>query len=158
MSFRSSLNPLRLALLAGAIGLGLTATAAKAQDGAYRDVVYGADGTERVIVRPSYDDLRRYPDGTVTLSREVSFADLDLSTRAGARELRSRVRDTAREVCAELRDRTDSATDLNRMDMGRCEHDAYRDAMDQAHDAIADARESGYSQSAYRGDDDDDGD
>ncbi len=140
MSLRSSLKPLRLAMLAGAIGL--CGAAAQAQDeGRYHAVVYGPDGTEEVIVHAPYDRVHHYPDGTATLSREVSYADLDLSTRDGRHELRARVRDTARDVCVELRDRTSNATDpLDRMDTTRCEREAYRDAMDQAHNAIADAR------------------
>ncbi|HEY0106172.1 MAG TPA: UrcA family protein [Rhizomicrobium sp.] len=154
MAFRSSWNPLRTAMLAGTVGLMCAASAANAQD--TREVAYGPDGTETVIVHAPYDRIHHYPDGTATLSREVSYADLDLTTRDGRHELRTRVRDTARDVCTELRDRTGAAADpLNRMDLSRCERDAFRDAMGQAHEAVADARDGSYSEAAYRGDGDD---
>src|SRR5690606_31496446 len=43
------------------------------------------------------------PDGRpTTLSRAVSYRDLDITTPWGRDELRRRIRDTARELCAEL--------------------------------------------------------
>jgi UrcA family protein len=67
---------------------------------------------ERVIVRPYYQPVqKRQLTGRINgeinpteyaLSREVSFSDLDLSSRADMMELRARVRHTARELCYEL--------------------------------------------------------
>lgn len=125
-------TPFRIALLAGAIGC-LTAGAANAQDdGNYRSAAYSRDGTETVIVNAPDEWMRRFPDGTVTLSREVSYSDLDLGTRDGMHALRERVRSTSADVCEELRDRTNDHDPLNQMDMRRCEREAYRHAMAQA--------------------------
>ena len=129
----------RAALLAGAIGL-VAASTASAQE-SYRDT--DQNGTEHVIVNAPREWMRHYPDGTVTLSREVSYADLDLATHDGARELRHRIRYTARDVCEALNDRTAADDPLNRMDVRRCAHAAFRGAMFQAHDAIHDAHDSG---------------
>ncbi len=138
-------TPIRLALLTSAFGALLAVPAAAQHDGRYHPAAYGPD-TEEVIVTAPYDRLHRSPNGTVSLSREVSYADLDLSTRTGARELRLRVRDTARDVCDELWERTDDRLSLGSSDKPRCERDAYRSAMAQAHDAIRDARGPDYDE------------
>lgn len=138
-----SLKIFRIALIAGTFGLAASAASGQDRD-SYRNAAYAPDGTETVIVNPPHEWMRRHADGTVTLSREVSYADLDLSTRGGARELRQRIRFTARDVCEELNDR--AYDPINRMDVGRCARDAYQGAMRQAHGAIADAR---YDDDAY---------
>jgi UrcA family protein len=111
----------RIALLGSAMmallcGAGL----AQAQDydsPAYRDYAYDArpaPTTETVIVRPYYDydriekrQLVGRINGEVnpteySLSRSVNFSDLDLVRDDDYLELRARVRDAAREMCAEL--------------------------------------------------------
>jgi len=98
-------------------GVGL----AKAQDYSrtYESPTYydyddrAAPADETVIVRPPYYDQveRRQLLGRVngevnpvelSISRPVSFSDLDLSREADRIELGARVGDTARDLCAEL--------------------------------------------------------
>jgi UrcA family protein len=67
---------------------------------------------ETVIVHPNYDQVEKrqllgHINGAVnpvelSISRPVSFSDLDLSHEADYLELHARVRDTARDLCAEL--------------------------------------------------------
>lgn len=73
----------------------------------------------------------------VSLSRAVSYDDLDLTTYEGARDLRYRVRDEAREVCRQLAD----AYPVYQIQGANCLRDATRDALIQADHAISDARE-----------------
>ncbi|HEX4635674.1 MAG TPA: UrcA family protein, partial [Rhizomicrobium sp.] len=68
--------------------------------------------TETVIVHPYYDEIEKHQvlgpingerDATeYTLSRPVSFSDLDLTSDDDYLELRARVRDAARDMCFEL--------------------------------------------------------
>jgi UrcA family protein len=77
---------------------------------AYDDRV--APDTETVIVRPYYHQIEKRQivgrvNGEVnpteyTLSRPVSFADLDLTRDSDYLEFKSRVRDAARDMCEEL--------------------------------------------------------
>jgi len=99
---------------------------ASAQE-AYYDRDY--DGrTETIIVHPQYDDIEKHQVlGSVngernpteyTLSRPVSFADLDLVKDEDFLELHARVQDAAREMCYELDARVpqlrgDSSADRN---------------------------------------------
>lgn len=103
----------RIALFASAmVGAVLLCGGAKAQAyDPYYDRVYD-DTTETVIVRPYYNMIeKRQLAGRVngevnpteyTLSRPVSFSDLDLTRDEDFLELRARVRDTARDLCYEL--------------------------------------------------------
>ena len=88
---------------------------AKAQDyyGPYERVY--DNGTETVIVHPDYDDVEKRQligriNGEVnpteySISRPVSFSDLDLTSDEDYLELKDRVRATAQELCATLDDR-----------------------------------------------------
>ena len=58
-----------------------------------------AQPPEEITVTGRY---RRVPDKVQTLSQSVSYADLDLSTKAGKDELRRRVALTARFLCDKL--------------------------------------------------------
>jgi UrcA family protein len=72
-----------------------------------------SEANEQVIIQAPYV-VRREPlprDGAptdfrnpelISLSRGVSYADLDLSRASGAAELETRVRNAAKEVCQEL--------------------------------------------------------
>jgi len=117
-------------LATGAIALTL-ATSASAQD--------YAGPTEDVIVRaPHYGPQRSdigAPIQNVSLSREVRFDDLDLRTVWGARALRSRLRQTALNLCRQL-DNQYVTLDDNRS----CYRAAYEDAMMQAEAAIRSTR------------------
>src|ERR1700744_2702179 len=94
----TTIKPIRMALLASALGALFIAPAVAQQ--------YD-DSTENVIVTaPNFHAERSTLGlpGKLSLTREVSYRDLDLNTREGARELRARVRDTAREICDQLND------------------------------------------------------
>ncbi len=90
-----------------------TAGLAKAQDyGPYeREHIYD-NGTETVIVHPYYNDIeKRQVVGRVngevnpteyTLSRPVDFSDLNLVHDEDYLELKSRIRDAAEDMCAQL--------------------------------------------------------
>ena len=136
MSFRTF--PFRAVLLTGALGFGF-AVPALAQDSA-----------ETVIVTAPYyhqEGGRLNGDpGIVKLSREVSYSDLDLGTRDGARELRHRIRDTAREVCEQLNDEGPAPGGA----VSPCFQKAYSDAMVRANEAIRTARSSDYYEARYR--------
>jgi UrcA family protein len=114
----------RIALFGSAmVGAALCSGVAQAQDynGApyqspnyygpgYEDRYEPAD--ETIIVRPDYDQIEKHQvlgnvNGELnptefSISRPVSFSDLDLSRDADYMELRDRVRETARDLCAEL--------------------------------------------------------
>jgi UrcA family protein len=67
------------------------------------------------------------------LSSRVSAADLDLTTRAGTKELENRIRDTANSVCDQLLDADPPPTALSRVaDQSNCVYDATQGAMTQA--------------------------
>jgi UrcA family protein len=69
-----------------------------------------------------------------SFQRSVSYANLDLSTSAGAAELKKRVRETAREGCETL----SAADPLDAPDDdGTCVRDATAGAMKQVSTAIA---------------------
>ena len=71
-----------------------------------------APANETIIVNSDYDQIEKTQmvgniNGEVdptefSISRPVSFSDLDLSRRADYMELRDRVHETARDLCAEL--------------------------------------------------------
>jgi UrcA family protein len=137
-----------LALLAaGAFGLALAGFPAAAQDydddAAYsdNDANYDEDtytDDEAIVVtapRLPPADARGLPQ-RVSLSQEVSFGDLDLRTVSGARELRSRIRYTAHQICTEL----DASFPGPGGEAQACYRNTIRNAMNEADDVIADAR------------------
>lgn len=79
------------------------------------------------------------------LSRAVSFADLDLTRQADRKMLRSRVSDTAGDVCEELNEPGPSAANLGRS----CQEIAMRDAFAQVKLAVASARGAAYADAAF---------
>jgi UrcA family protein len=68
-----------------------------------------------------------------TLSRAVSYGDLDLRLVADQRVLRRRVEDTAREICDRLGQDRPGRTNLGRS----CQEVAVRNAMEQVRFAVA---------------------
>lgn len=109
-------------LTAGA--LALTAAPALAQE------------VEEITVIGRFD-----PDGRpATLSRVVSYRDLDLTTQAGQDMLRQRIRDTARDLCTELGEPTRASAGSP---VPSCREQAERDAFSQMKIAIASARPRG---------------
>lgn len=132
----------RTALLAAsALTVMLAAPSVSAQD-YYDDTSYDRGPTEEVIVQaPEYyrtqrDSATGAPIVDVAMSREVRFDDLDLRSRWGVRELRTRVSATARQLCDRLNVRYPATTS----DSPDCFRTAYNDAMAQAEDAIDRAR------------------
>jgi UrcA family protein len=124
-------SPLKhpLALLAGAFGLTLVVSQALAQGGEEVQVIapyYHAEST------PLNGPLEK-----ISLSTAVRYDDLDLRTASGARELRWRVRDTARDVCAQLAD----AYPVYEANGTSCFKTALENAMLRADEAIRDARD-----------------
>ncbi|MBL6853252.1 MAG: UrcA family protein [Alphaproteobacteria bacterium] len=118
----------------------MSAVAAQAQDANYNPAAYTPPDTEEVIVTAPDIRMERNPaaglPGKATLSRTVSYSDLDLGTVGGARTLRARVRETARDICDTLRD----AYPLRQQPGTSCYRDALKDAMPRADAAIRDAR------------------
>src|SRR5688572_15504336 len=77
--------------------------------------------TEEIIITGRYGKL---PDSVRSASQAVSYADLDLSTAAGRRELRRRVNLTARFLCDRL-----GETDTSSSVVPSCRDAARRDAL-----------------------------
>lgn len=92
-------------------------------------VIIQAERTTKVVGR-SYTGA---PIELVTLTRRVSYADLDLNTHAGATELEKRVNETAKDACKQL----DTLYPLSESGGPSCVKKATGDAMVQAHVAIA---------------------
>jgi UrcA family protein len=102
-----------------------------------------ADELAQVTVtatRPSAKTVGQSPRGAsieeVTLQRYVSYADLDLGTRRGARMLEARVKDTARASCKELELRDP----ITAPDAKQCLGRAVESAMIQVRAAVAAAQ------------------
>ncbi len=75
----------------------------------------------------------------VQLSRNVSYADLDLATPSGAAELESRIRDTANSICKQLADVAAGNALEEARDQKACVDGATSSAMAQARRVIASA-------------------
>ena len=137
----SQKKPTRLLLsLAGAAGLTLAAMPVLAQDYG-RDNETTISNDESVQVYGPRMHVERGPlNGPVekvSASIIVHYADLDLRSRGGARELRIRVRDAAQEVCAQLAD----AYPFYAASGTSCYKTALNDAMVRADEAIDSARQ-----------------
>jgi UrcA family protein len=150
-------RPVPALFFASALGLIFAGSSAAAQDyGRYGDQprTYQGEPVETVIVpAPRYYEPNYYREErgrlngdivNVSLSSEVRFDDLDLRTRWGVDELRSRIRLSARDVCDQLERRYPVAADNS----PPCYREAVEDAMDQADAAIARAR--GYAEADWR--------
>lgn len=85
-------------------------------------------------------DAGRSATGTplekVTITHRVSYADLDLKTRAGATELEKRIKATARTACKQLHDLYPMEVNV-----GDCVKTTLADASPQVHSVVAAARE-----------------
>lgn len=78
------------------------------------------------------------PIEETTLKQRVSYADLDLTTYAGAMELKRRVHEAAREACTRL----DDLYPYEERQAPACIGDAIAAASRQVNDAIAKAQRS----------------
>jgi UrcA family protein len=130
-----SIKSIRMALMATALGA-LFAAPAMAQQ--YDDE--NAGPSESIIVTaPDFHAERNNLGlpGKLSLTRPVSYSDLDLNTRAGASELRARVRDTAREICSQL---NDAYPVREQPGEPKCFETAYKSGMTHAEEAIRTVR------------------
>jgi len=139
-SLKSMSRPVLLA--ACALGAMLAASSATAQDydSPDNDAAVYQNGREQVEVFAPRYHARRSAIGAeirdVSLSREVRFDDLDLRSARGARELRARIRYTAGTLCRKLEVRFPVTAE----DSPPCFQTAVARAMDQADEAISNAR------------------
>jgi UrcA family protein len=130
-------------LAASALGLLISAVPAAAQG---YDDQYGyrtGPNEEVIVVAPDYYYHRPYPSNQLgrppeptTLSLPVNYGDLDLSTRAGAHELRARVRDAAHDICSELASRYP----IRMANSAPCYEKAVESGLNRAESAIHEAR------------------
>jgi UrcA family protein len=124
-----------------ALALGAAAALATPAAAQYAYSTPGETYVGEVVVPGRYS-----PNGRTTLSRVVSYRDLDLTTYAGQRELKLRIRDTARDICRELGEGRGNGGPL----LGRsCEEDAVLGARGQMRFAVARAQARSYYASLY---------
>jgi len=101
-----------------------------------------------VVEAPRVVRVGRSPSGApvelISLTRRVSYADLDLKLHADVRELERRINATAEEACMQLAE----LYPLSDTDMPTCVRQAVAGAMAQAEEAIAAA---GGDRAASRG-------
>jgi UrcA family protein len=135
------IQPHRLAVFTGVLGALLAVSAAQARD-VDRDVTIQNASSEKIEVYAPHFRVDRSalngPVNKISFSRSVYYDDLDLRTARGARELRLRVHEMARDVCSELED----AYPVPEAPGTSCYRTAVKDAMWRADDAIRDARYS----------------
>jgi len=131
-----------LMLVAAAAGLALTASPVLAQGySAYDAGAYGPS-EEVIVTAPPFRAEGGTLDipGRATLSVPVRYDDLDLATWRGARVLRVRVRDAARNICGQLAD----AYPVYQLNGTSCYKTALENGLVRADAAIRDARLSYY--------------
>jgi UrcA family protein len=119
-------SPLRMALLAGTVGLTFSA-AASAQDYSGNPAVARDTTEEFVITAPRHHNYRSAigaPIEDVSLSETVRYDDLDLRTDWGIHKLHERISAKAQELCRRL----DVTHPIAVSDSPPC----YRTAMDEA--------------------------
>jgi UrcA family protein len=109
-----------------------------------RDATTQTTSTEKVEVYAPHFRVDRSPlNGPVnriSLSRAVRYDDIDLRSARGARELKLRVRDMARDICSEL----EEAYPVPEASGTSCYRTAVKDAMLRADGAIRNARDYAY--------------
>jgi UrcA family protein len=126
----------------GTLGLMLAAAPAAAQGYGSDEDTYASDenGPEQVEVTAPrfYQEPDRHIGipGRVSLSQAVTYDDLNLQTRRGARELRARVRETADEICYRLDEGLPGTGD----DHGTCYRETVNRGLAQARAAVSRAR------------------
>ena len=117
-----------------ALAFALSGAAVFAQDSSSQEVkiqstpVVTTDGYSRTGIQ----------DQRMQLSRNISFADLNIATPAGADELKARVRDAANMICERLGNADpDSTAIAQQEDQNNCVNGAVDDAMTQVRRAMA---------------------
>ena len=113
------------------IALAAVSGAAVAQDKTSQIMIQGTP----VLVTTEGLSYTGEPIERYTIKTAVSYANLDLSTSAGAAELKKRVRETAKKDCQALQLAADPISLLD--DDSTCVRDATAGAMVQANAAIA---------------------
>ena len=132
----------RAALLAGAFGLAMAASAQAQDYGRYDPVAY--QDTENVqVVAPRFHLEGTHPNGPlekVSLTTRVRYDDLNLRSWRGARELRMRVRDAAQDTCTRIAE----AYPVYQQPGTNCYKTALQNGELRANAAIRDARDRPY--------------
>jgi len=94
-----------------------------------------------VTVTVGHERLGLMPVEALQLSRSVRFADLDLTTRAGATALQNRILDTATTICNKLMDVNPPGSAHQALqEKTTCVNDAVDGAMTKARQVISSAR------------------
>jgi UrcA family protein len=134
-----------LSALALAAGLTLTSAPVFAKQG---DSAQQSDSNQEQVTVVGPRIMRTKVRGTsdtgagvgyydlMTLSRHVSYSDLDLSKPEGAKRLKNRIRETASEICERL---ADAPPVRPQSQSQQCVHKAVANAMQEAHFAITHA-------------------
>lgn len=130
-STRVVLTNIAPALLA--MGLFLTSTSGRAQS--IEEITITAPRVVHETIVAGRSPSTGAPIEETTISRVITFKDLDLTKSSGAEALRSRVRQTARDLCAEL----DKLYPFETRDP-MCVRTSSDRAMVQAENAIAEAK------------------
>jgi UrcA family protein len=141
MPHLSLANSTRTLLLAGAAALALSAAPALAQDSPYDNDSYAGPPEEVIVTAPHFRSETaplNAPLEKVSLSTHVAYSDLDLASRSGARELRLRVREAARDVCGQLAD----AYPVYQLNGTSCFKTAVENGLVRANAAITTARQN----------------
>ena len=129
-----------MCVAAGAFLCGLANTPAVAQAASA-----SPEAIEQIIVHGPYivrrEPLKRSKYGfmnqeLISVSRAVSYEDLDLSKESGATELKKRISDTAKDVCKELNTEFPKSN-LYVYENTDCVMSATKDAMTVANQVIA---------------------
>lgn len=126
------------AIAALTLGAAAAATPAAAQ---YAYDTYAGGYVDEVVVPGAH---RYRGERPATLSRVVSYRDLNLATYEGQRVLKMRIRETARGICRDLGEGR-GAGPLVRS----CEDEAVRSARGQMRFAVARAQARSYYASLY---------
>jgi UrcA family protein len=122
-----------------AAALGMTGAAAMAATSSPQDIDIRASKLETLTVRHSRTGIQ---DEVVQLSRQVSYADLDLATKQGAHELENRIHQTAAQVCDRLGSFYTDGSFFAKWEADRqCVQGAVDGAMQQAKVAVATAKQ-----------------
>jgi UrcA family protein len=141
LSLSSFKSPLRITLLAGAIGLAFTAVASAQEYDRYSDqAAYNAPPDEITVYAPRHRQERSdigAPIEDVAVSQAVRYDDLDLTTDRGIHRLHERIAATARELCHRL----DVTHPIAVSDSPPCYRTAMEEAAPQAIAAIDRANE-----------------
>jgi len=95
------------------------------------------------VVKKVYGGPPRARISTITLSRQVSYGDLDLATGPGATILVERVRGAARDICRELDRRYPRSVYVPVTREEKCAKRATEDGMMQVNAILSGLKEAG---------------